>query len=169
MKFYGLDCHSDNIKMVVLNIEGQVILKQKVILGSEAFKLWLKSLDQNDLVALEASTNSFSLFDQISPLVKDCFVLNPKKLPEIFQDKIKFDYKDAEKLAERLWIAHNSGNLNNPTRLPKVFVPPKNIRKLRKLFSNHRNLKQQSARNKNVIHAMIKQEGQTIAKESIGR
>jgi transposase len=155
--------------MVVLDSQGQVLRKQKVTLNTQAYQRWLQSLQASDFVALEASTNSFTLYDHIAPVVKDCYVLNPRKLPEIYEDKIKYDYKDAEKLAERLWITHQSGNINNPTRLPQVFVPPMHIRKLRKLFSSHRNLKQQIAKNKNLIHSLVKQEGFTIKKEAVGK
>ena len=168
MNYYGLDCHSDNIKMVIFDADGRFFRRMAVKLHTDSFQTWLASLTQDDYCALEISTNSFMLYDRIRPLVKDCFILNAKKMPEIFSDTIKTDYRDAEKICERLWLAVTKG-LTDTNRFPTVFVPAKHIQILRKLFTSHLGLKQQIAKNKNIIHSIVKQEGMLLKKEAISK
>ncbi len=168
MKCYGLDCHSDNLKMVVFNENGKLIKKQKIMLQSDQFASWLKSLSKEDYVALEASTNSFKLHDMIAPYVNECYVLNQRRMPEIYNTPIKTDYRDAEKICERLWLA-KINNLEDTNRFPQVFVPKQNIRNLRVLFTSQKAIRAQIVTNKNKVHAFIKQEGKVLSREFIDK
>lgn len=166
MKFYGLDCHSDNIKMVLFDHTGQIILRKKIYLASLEFTKWLKTLSKSDYVALESSTNSFTLYDSISPFVKKCFVLNQQKMPEIWNNSKKTDYIDAEKLCERVWLAVSLNDFA-PQRLPTVYIPEQSIRNLRGLFKSLEAIRQQIVINRNKIHAFFKQAGYCIRRSDI--
>ncbi len=166
MKFYGLDCHSDNIKMVLFDYTGKLILKKKIKLSSFEFTKWLSTLSKSDYVALESSTNSFMLYDQINPLVKRCFVLNQLKMPEIWNSSKKTDYIDAEKICERVWLAVSLNDFA-PQRLPVVYIPEQSIRNLRGLFKSLEAIRQQVISNRNKIHAFLKQAGYCIKRGDI--
>jgi len=165
--YHGIDCHSDNLVIFALEETGNFGKSQTVKLESEAFDNWLFSLSKEDYVALEASTNSFALYDRIKPHVKECYVLNPKKLFEIFSGSVKTDKKDCQKIAQRLRYAIKADSIDSD--LPVVYVPNHNIRTLRQLFSTHKTFKHDVVRQKNKIHSLIKQSGKTIAKSSLDK
>ena len=84
-------------------------------------------LSASDWVALEATTNSWAFYDQLSPMVERVFVANCYKMKLISASAAKTDRHDALVLAKLL-----AANL-----LPTVWVPPQHVRELRNL-TRHR-------------------------------
>lgn len=165
MYFYGVDCHSDNIKVCGLenSQQNEIVNTKKIavsLVKKEQFYSWLESLTKDDIVALESSTNSFYLYDQISPRVKKCYVFDPFMLREIYRSPVKTDYRDAEKIADRVrtvTLVPSSLKVH-----PAVFVPDTTIRNLRRLFTTKQSFTKAVVTAKNQIHSLIKQEGHLI-------
>ena len=81
---------------------------QKVLLtpqkiSNQQFSLWAnKHLKPSDQVAIEATTNSWTVHDQLEPLVKCVLVANSFKLKLITASSCKTDKHDAMVLAKLL-------------------------------------------------------------------
>ena len=78
---------------------------------------------------LEATTNAFWLHDQLAGLVKSCYILNTRK---VTLQGNKSDALDAKRPVQLL---STHVLLGTEGELPKVLVPPAEIRELRTLFS----------------------------------
>src|SRR5262249_20909540 len=79
-------------------------------------------------VVLEATSNTWLLYDQLQPLVAEVVVAHPQAVKLIAAARVKTDSRDTIKLASRL-----PANL-----IPAVWVPPQAVRELRALVT-HRN------------------------------
>jgi len=162
MYCYGLDAHCDWIKVHrkdMLTGERKIF---SVNIQSENFEKFQHRFTHEDFVTFECSTNSFFLYDQLNPFVKQTYVLNPRELGKA---KMKTDKRDAKKLADKLSYALS---LPDPLEeLPVVYVPDPKVRELRRLFTTYNVLKSQIVGYKNQIHSLIKQHGKLVGKDTI--
>ena len=101
MRFYGIDLHHDNFSVAKID-ENNHLTTRKIYLHSEGFNIFLKELAKDDYLAVEASTNSFWFYDQLTKLVKECFIINPWKILDIYKTSKKTDKVDAKKIAKKL-------------------------------------------------------------------
>ena len=167
MRFIGLDCHSNNFRYFILGEKGDKGPQGTITFQTNGFERWLSQLTKEDYVAIEVSTNTFAVYDILKPLVKECHILDPRKLREIHQAAVKTDKFDAYKIASRLRYAILTDSKKE--EFPTVFVPDQTIRKLRRLFSSLRMLKEDAAAFKNKIHSITKYENICIPKQLVNR
>ena len=84
MRFIGIDLHHDSMTIAVIDQENKInVLKIKF--HTPEFSNFIKNLTNNDYIAVEASTNTFWLYDQINEKVAHCFVVNTWKFLDIFK------------------------------------------------------------------------------------
>lgn len=164
MKLYAVDLHSDLIVMDSWDKETNEFRKVSLRPDTIAFEKFINGLRQDDIVAIEASTNTFHYFDLISPRVKECIILNPRKMDEIFRTGTKTDKRDAEKILHRLMSYYVSGNKSS---LPEVYVPVQEVRELRRMFTTYQGFKKEIVMLKNNIHSLLKLEGVIVNKKDI--
>ena len=129
-RYVGLDIHKRHVTIAAVNDQQDVILApQKVPIPH--FASWVQiHLSPTDRVALEATTNAWTLHDQLKPLVETVAVANTFQLKLIGASASKTDKQDALVLA-KLLAAH---------LLPAVWVPPQPVRELRDLIAHRRHL-----------------------------
>jgi len=153
MKFYGVDLHSNNIQVSILD-QDNLSLNARITLNSPAFQDFLSDLTRDDYVAVEASTNTFWFYAQVKDRVKQCLVINPFEFKLICHSAVKTDKRDSSKLAKLL---RYSILQKDPSILPCVYVPDQKIIQLRSLFTSYEIVKKQKNMTKNRIHSLLKQ------------
>ena len=110
------------------------------------FSAWAKAnLKPTDCVALEATSNTWDLYDQLEPLVAEVTVANAHQVKLISSARVKTDKHDALVLAKLL-----AANL-----LPAVWVPPVSVRELRGLVAHRERFCRDRRAAKNRLHSVL--------------
>lgn len=168
MVFHGIDLHTDSFvdsRMVVEkdhNINGNPVKASKYYLQNESFQQFKDSLTKEDYVIVEACANAFWFYDQIKDLVKECYILDVNKYRANIN---KTDKIDGKRLVKKLaYYVIMNGDSND---LPLVYVPPKEVRELRALFSTYKLNKKAINQFKNRIHSVFTENGIDILKKQL--
>jgi transposase len=144
-RWIGLDGHKHYL--VAAGVDAQldhVLGPQKVQLSH--LESWAhKTLTPQDAVALEMSTNSFELYDELAPLVHSMILVHPPHVDLIARAQVKTDKKSAFTLAR----------LHAVGLLPSVWVPPQEVRDHRALVSQRAKMVRLSTQAKNRLHAVL--------------
>jgi transposase len=122
-------------------------------LSGKGFKRFLACLRKDDYIAIETTGNSFWFHEQVSPYVKECFVLNTNKIK---LEGNKTDKIDSSKILDYLCYYLLIAGLEE---MPNVFVPSREVQELRALFSTYRLSKKINTQLRNRIHSILKQNG----------
>lgn len=144
-RWIGLDGHKYYL------VAGGVDAQLTHVLGPQRVQLsrldsWVhKTLTPLDSVALEMSTNSFELYDEISPFVHSMILVHPPHVDLIARAQVKTDKKSAFTLAR----LHAVGLLSS------VWVPPQEVRDHRALVSQRTKMVRLSTQAKNRLHAVL--------------
>lgn len=166
MRFIGIDLHNSNFLVVICDQDGKELFRYSIAIGKDKkFQSFLEQLTKEDYVALETTTNSFWLYDQLKDLVKGIYVVNTYKFWGKKKNMKKTDYKDALEIASRLryYILF----AKDERLFPTVYIPKKEVQELRSLFSTHDLLTKQKVMSKNRIRSLLVQQGIYIKKENI--
>lgn len=168
MAFYGIDLHTDSFVAAkltgedVAQINSQPIHVTKYYLQDESFPKFKASLTKNDWVIVEACANAFWFYDEIKDFVNACYVLDVNKYRA---GTNKTDTLDAKKLTKKLaYYVMTHGDSDD---LPLVYVPPKEVRELRALFSTGKLNKKTVAQYKNRIHSLFTENGIKTSRKQI--
>ena len=117
-RYFGLDVHKRYVTVAAVDQRQSQLVRAKKITTAR-FAQWAEgNLQASDWVALEATTNSWTFYDQLSPMVERVSVANCYKMKLISASAAKTDRHDALVLAKLL-----AANL-----LPTVWVPPHHVR-----------------------------------------
>ena len=113
-RFVGIDLHKHFVVIAAVDALQQIVLKpQRIPLDN--LPAWAKThLNSDDAVVLEATTNAWTVYDLLAPLVARCVVANPLQVKWFSAAAVKTDKQDALRLARLL-----AANL-----VPEVWVPP---------------------------------------------
>lgn len=147
-RYVGLDIHKRHVMVAAVNAQQDLVLAPQKV-SMHHFPSWAqRHLQASDQVALEATSNTWTLHDQLKPLVEDVAVANTFQLKLISASASKTDKQDALVLAKLL-----AANL-----LPAVWVPPPHVRQLRRLTQHRIQLLNQRSALKNKLHAILHQQ-----------
>jgi len=162
MKYIGIDLHSNKFTCCFLYENNR---KKTVTfnLDSQDIKDFLKQVNQESYIMVEASTNTFRFVERIKHACKQVIIANTHKLKLISLVKKKTDKIDAEKLAIVLKMQITS----NQKIFEPVHLPDNIIQKLRSLFTTYRLYRKHITSIKNRIHSIYKQELMPFTKEYI--
>ena len=142
----GLDVHKRQVTFCVLDAEGRVEQRGKVVCSREALESFATtSLRATDQVVLEATTNTWAVVEILEPHVERVVVSNPLRTRAIASAKIKTDKIDARVLAELLASGF----------LPEVWQPDVETRRYRALSSRRASLVADRTAIKNRLHSML--------------
>lgn len=166
MAFYGIDLHTDSfvsMKLVLENgLDKGTTSTAKYYLDPASFQKFKDTLTKEDYVIVEACANAFWFYDEINGLVKECYVLNVNKYKANIN---KTDKIDTKKLTKKLaYYVLTNGDSDD---LPLVYVPPKEVRELRALFSTYKLNKKTATQFKNRIHSIFTENGIDIPKKQV--
>lgn len=144
-RFIGLDVHKRYVSVGGMNAKQDVVLRPRDVM-MERFRNWAeKNLRVNDEVVLEATTNTWDIYDTVAPLVARVVVAHPAEVKQIANARVKTDKQDVIRLI-RLLIAD---------MVPEVWVPPVEVRQLRALISYRWRLVKTSTMIQNRLHSLL--------------
>ena len=82
-RYIGLDVHKQYITVGGMNAQQEVVLRARDV-EMERFKKWAEqNLEGTDEVVLEATTNTWDVYDTIAPLVKRVVVAHPAEVKQV--------------------------------------------------------------------------------------
>ena len=144
-RYIGLDVHKHYIAVGGMNRTQEVVLRPRNV-DMERFKHWAEeNLRETDEVVLEATTNTWDIYDIVVPLVKRVVVAHPAEVKQIANARVKTDHQDVNRLV-RLLIAD---------LVPEVWVPPVEVRELRALLSYRWRLVKMATAIQNRLHSLL--------------
>lgn len=145
-RYVGLDVHKRFVEYCILDAAGKKVSRGQVSCVRATLEVFAKDvLQPTDHVALEASTNTWSVVAILRPHVAELVVSNPLRTKAIAEAKIKTDKVDAEVLAQLLRCNY----------LPSVWQPDQETEQLRRLTTQHATLMTERSRIKNRIQSRI--------------
>jgi transposase len=145
VRYIGLDVHKHYITVGGMNKEQEIVLRPRDV-EMERFQRWAEeNLRETDEVVLEASTNTWDVYDSIVPLVKRVVVAHPAEVKQIANSRVKTDNQDVIRLL-RLLIAD---------LVPEVWVPPVEVRELRAMISYRWRLVKMATAIQNRMHSLL--------------
>jgi transposase len=144
-RFLGLDLAKREVQLSVLNSAGEEFTKCRFASTTDNFLQLSSELTPTDTVALEVTTNAFTIARILSKSGARIILSNPIKTRIIAEAKIKTDKIDARVLAELARVNY----------LPSVWLPDAETEALRQLFSDRRSLVDRRTQLKNQIHAVL--------------
>jgi len=145
VRYLGIDVHKDVAHVCALDLEGKVLFRETVPMN-HAFDQFAARLTAWDHVALEATTNAFTLYDTLAAHAGEVVVVNPLKTRLIAEARIKSDRLDARILAD----------LMRSDFIYRVWVPPTEIRALRSLVGQRTGVNKQLTQVKNALQALLR-------------
>jgi transposase len=145
-RYVGLDVHKQFIEVCILEVAGQVVWRGRTgCLRDELESFARKRLQKTDRVALEATTNTWSVVAVLQPHVAAVVVSNPLKTKAIAEAKVKTDKVDALVLAQLLRCDY----------LPSVWHPDEQTQRWRGLVTHRTALTTHRARIKNHVQSLL--------------
>ncbi|EKP84916.1 transposase, IS116/IS110/IS902 family [Leptospira interrogans serovar Grippotyphosa str. 2006006986] len=153
VKYVGVDCGKKSIEVVRINSENSLERRQFSTTESGINNL-LQWLTLNDIVGLEAGSQSFRIAKSILNKGVQVIVLNPGNLATIYQSLKKTDKEDSLKIArliQRFPIEE----------LPVVPIPNDEEEDNRRLCTEQENWTRQLTQSKNRLHSLFTQAGLT--------
>ena len=144
MRFIGLDVHLDFCEIAICE-NGRVRSAGRVPSSPAGIDILVRSLADDDQVALEATGNALKIARLLEPHVARVVVAPTKELSAITTAKVKTDRLDARKLARLLAAGLLTG----------CWLPDEDTRSLRRWLSRRAQLVRQRTRSKNEIHAVL--------------
>jgi len=145
-RYIGLDVHKHFIEVCILSAAGRVTWRGRTGCLREELESFARTrLRKTDRVALEATTNTWSVVAILRPFVAAVVVSNPLKTKAIAEAKIKTDKVDAEVLAQLLRCDY----------LPAVWQPDERTQCWRGVVTHRTALMTQRARVKNHIQSLL--------------
>jgi hypothetical protein len=144
-RFLALDAHRQYLVAGGVDAHQTIVLKPVRVSFEEWSKWASANLHPTDALVLEATTNTWQVYDQVLPLVGRVVVAHPALVKLIASARVKTDPRDVLHLARLL-----AANL-----VPEVWVPPPAVRELRTLVNHRRHLVKHSTLTRNRLHSVL--------------
>jgi hypothetical protein len=115
VRYIAIDAHKHYVMVGGLNAQQEMVLPTRRV-DMENYPQWAKTnLRSGDAVVIEATTNTWTLYDVTLPYVSKVVVAHPLEVKQIANARVKTDKHDVNCLA-RLLVAD---------LVPEVWVPPR--------------------------------------------
>jgi len=145
-RYVGLDVHKRTITACLLDGEGRQVRRATFDCTRTAIAQFAKEqLEHSDVVALEATTNSWAVAEILEPYVARVVVSNPLKTKAIAESTVKTDKVDSQTLAQLLRVGF----------LPEVWHPSGPFQLLRQLTVFYASLINDRTRVKNRLQSLF--------------
>jgi len=155
MHYIGLDVHKQSVSYCVKTAAGELVEEGRLDATREALETWAGA-QPPWRGAMEATLFSGWIYDTLEPHADDLAVAHPAALEAITRAK-KSDRLDSDKLAD----------LTRANLLPRVWMPPPELRELRRRLRFRRRLVEQATWSKNRIATLMMELGQPYAKSKL--
>ncbi|EMN02469.1 transposase [Leptospira noguchii str. 2007001578] len=153
IKYVGIDCGKKTLEVIRIG-DNSLHQRQQFSTTENGINNLLNWLNPNDVVGLEAGSQSFRIAKSILNKGIQVIVLNPGDLATIYQSLKKTDKEDSLKIArliQRFPIEE----------LPVVPIPNDEEEDNRRLCSEQENWTRQLTQSKNRLHSLFTQAGLT--------
>ena len=144
-RFIGLDIHKHYLIAIAVNPAGEQIGGPWRAELSELDAWAKRRLTRQDAVALEMSTNTWTIYEELKPLVHSLTVVHPPHVALIVRAQVKTDQRAALALAQ----------LHAKNLLPALWVPPEPVREQRATLAQRTKFVRLSTQAKNRLHAVL--------------
>ena len=144
-RFVAFDVHTSYVLVAALDATLQVVLSPRRVRLDDLPEWARQGLRPTDRVVLEATSNAWTLYDLLAPLVSEVQVAHPLLVKLISTARVKTDTRDTLHLARLL-----AANL-----IPMVWVPPPPVRELRALVAHRERLVRQRTQAKNRVQSLL--------------
>ena len=147
----GVDLHSENFYVYIINREGKKIQSGKVATTNQEIRRYFEPYrDLGLTVAVEIGTPTFWFCDTLNSMEIKTYIVNTLANNLISKSHKKTDRIDAKTLAYQLW----------KDMLPEaVYKPPHNQRELRQMVSQRNQYVKLRSQTINRAHALLKNHG----------
>jgi transposase len=145
VRFMALDMHKHYVMVGAVNKEQEVLLRPRKFTWPEFDRWQAQHVGPGDEIVIEASSNAWHVYDQLSASRAVVHVANPLLVKWIGAAPVKTDPHDTLKLAKLL-----AADL-----LPTVWVPPAPVRALRTLVGQRRRWIKQRTQTRNRLQSLL--------------
>lgn len=129
-RYLAVDLHKAYVVVGGVNARLEVVLSPRRI-ELNAWPRWAQAnLRPTDALVVESTSNAWDFYDQVTPLVGQAVVANPRLVKLIASGRVKTDKVDTLSLAKLLATGF----------IPTVWVPPLEVREARGLLAHRRRL-----------------------------
>lgn len=144
-RFIGLDIHKHYLVAVGVDANLQPVLGPQRVEYSHLDKWMPKVLRPDDAIVIEMTTNTWQIYEDLSPHVGSVMVVHPPHVAFITRAQVMNDKIAATALARRLAKGLLVG----------IWVPPKEVQELRALIAQRTKMTRLSTQAKNRLHALL--------------
>jgi len=155
--YIGLDVHKQSIAFCIKTAAGERVDSGTLDATRPALAEWVATLPPRWQGALEATPFSGWIYDALEPHAAELAVAHPAALEAITRAKKKSDAIDSEKLCDLLRV----------DLLPRVWMPPRPWRELRRLLRFRHRLVEQAVWHKNRIATALMELGEPYVKSRL--
>jgi transposase len=143
-RYLAIDAHKHYVVVGGLNAQLEIVLPAHRM-DIERYPQWAKvNLTSKDCLVIEASVNTWDLYDLTAAVAGKVVVAHPLQVKLIASARVKTDKLDVYRLARLL-----AGDL-----IPEVWVPPIPVRELRNLVAHRRRVIQLRTMTRNRLHSL---------------
>lgn len=145
LRYLAIDAHKHYVVIGGVNAACELVLSPRRLEWAE-LEDWLRAhLQPTDKVVIEATTNTWTLYDQVARYAGAVVVAHPPHIKLIGAALVKTDKRDVQVLAKLLAL-----NL-----IPEVWGPPQPVRELRELTAHRLRLTHTRTQTTNRLHSML--------------
>jgi len=144
-RYIGLDVHKHYLIAIGVDTDLNQILGPKRVELCHLEQWMEKTLNQEDAVVLEMTTNTWQLYDELTPHVQSVTVVHPPHVALITRSQVMNDKIAASILARLLAKGLLVG----------IWVPPVEVRELRALIAQRSKMTRLSTQAKNRLHSIL--------------
>jgi transposase len=155
-RFIGIDIHKKQASFAIVDREKNLLSKGDFLMANLAD--WAKkNLTWDDAVVIEATGNSYYVYDLLAPYAGEVQIANPLAMHDRTRYRRKTDKADARNLAEQLAMGNVLG----------VWVPDEEDRALRVTMSHRKALSEDITALKNRMRSLLYRHGISYAGKEI--
>ena len=140
----GLDVHKRSVYATVMENNGDIIIQRNMENNIEMVNEFLSDYRDHDIV-IESSTSGKYLCKELLKLNYKLHLINPSKVPEIYNNYKKTDKEDSFQLAD---VFRNGG-------MKEIYIPSEEIENIRSLVRYRHSLGEEITLKKNKVHALL--------------
>lgn len=145
--FVGLDYHQDNVQVCVLNRDGKVLCNRSVANCVDVIRAAVEQHGEVNAAAIEACCGAAHLAEQLIEQGWSVSLAHPGFVARMKQNPDKTDLADSQLLADLVRVGY----------LPKVWLAPEELRRLRRLVRYRQQLVDQRRDTKLRIRALLRE------------
>ncbi len=140
----GLDVHKRSVYATAMEDNGTIIVQRNMENNMETVNGFLSDYRDHDIV-IESSTSGKYLSKELLKLNYKIHLINPAKVPEIYNNYKKTDREDSFQLAD---VFRKGG-------MKEIYIPSGEIENVRSLVRYRHSLGEEITLKKNKVHALL--------------